>query len=105
MAVLAPLDLFLHPPERPRRDDCLMASFHIHLRNLSLVLAAGLVQKVVGVGLLQEFVAHIGFIRQDPLNGQVVPLGLASRGRDAVLSQLSGDGIGRHSGEEVPVNR
>jgi hypothetical protein len=24
MAVLAPLDLLLHPPERPCRDDCLM---------------------------------------------------------------------------------
>lgn len=43
-------------------------------------------------------------LRQDPLDGEVVPPGLASRGRDAVLRQLSGDGVRRHSCEEISVN-
>ena len=43
-------------------------------------------------------------IYRNALNGEVVPPGLASRGWDTFLCQLSGDGMGRHSSEEVPVN-
>ena len=52
-----------------------------------MVLQPVLTQKIDAVGFLEELIAHIGFVRQNPSNGRVAPLLLPGGRRDALSRQ------------------
>ena len=102
VAVLPPFQLVLHPSEGFRRDDGGMVLLHIVLGDLAMVFQPVLAQEVDAVSLLEQLVAHVGLVRQDPADGRVAPLRLPGRGGDAVLGQPFGDLERRVSRKEIP---
>ena len=68
-----------------------MVVLHIVLGDVAVVLDALLAQKVLGIGLLEQCIAHILFVFQYFSDGAVMPAGFATSGRDAVTFQPSGD--------------
>ena len=68
-----------------------MVVLNVVLRQRAVILATLLVQKVYGVGLLQERVSHILLVLQYFPDGAVVPAWIAPCGQDAVTLQSSGN--------------
>jgi len=87
MAAFPPFQLVLHPLEGGRRDDGVVILFYIELRNLTVVFEPVLAQKIDAVGFLEELIAHVGFVRQNPADGRVAPLRLSSWGGNALRRQ------------------
>ena len=62
----------------------LVVPLHIILRHYAVVLYPGLVEKVSGVGLLEQGVSAVLFIPEDLVDGRCMPCGLAGSGGNAV---------------------
>ena len=62
----------------------LVVTLHIILRHYAVVLYPGLVEKVGGVGLLEQGVSDVLFIPEDLVDGRCMPCGLAGSGGNAV---------------------
>ena len=69
----SPNQFFLHSHENVSRNDGLMVILHVVLRNNAVVLYPGLVQKICGIGFLQECVANVFLIAEDFIDGAGVP--------------------------------
>ena len=81
-----------------------MVSFNIILRNDTVVLYSGLVQKVGGVSLLKKRITDVFFITKDFVNGAGPPFCFASAGEDAVCFQTFCNPIHRVALQVFPVD-
>ena len=94
-AVFTSLQLRLHLFPFPRLDDGRMAILHIILRNLPFVDLCFLGEEIHREGFLQQRRAFVLLVPEDALHGGPLPHGFLARGRDALLCQHGGNGVGR----------
>ena len=97
-------DLLLHQIEGLRADDGLVVTLHIVLRHLPGVLDLLLGDEVLREHLLQQSVTLVFLVCQNAQDNAFAPDGLAAGRRDAVGSQVVGDGIGGVAPQELCVN-
>ncbi len=81
-----------------------MVTLHIILRHYAVVLYPGLVEKVGGVGLLEQGVSDVLFIPEDLVDGRGVPCGLAGSGGNAVPFKSRLDPVHAVSFQVFPVD-
>ena len=96
-ALAAPLKLALDRLKSGRRNDGLMVSFHIILRNFAVVPLLLFCEKIDGIAFLQERVALVLFVFEHVPNGPGVPLFLMARRRNAISGELAGNAVRRHA--------
>ena len=100
----SPNQFLLHPHENVSRNDGLMVVLYIILRDNAVVLHPGLVQKIGGIGFLQESVADVFLIAENLVDGAGVPFGFASACQNAVPLQTGSDLVHTVSFQILPVN-
>ena len=81
-----------------------MVILHVVLRNNAVVLHPGLVQKICGIGFLQECVADVFLIAENLIDGAGMPFGFASARQDAVPLQPGGNLVHAVPFQIFPVN-
>ena len=81
-----------------------MVVLHIILRDNAVVLHTGLVQKIGGIGFLQERVADVFLIAENLVDGAGVPFGFASACQNAVPFQTGSNLVHAVSFQIFPVN-
>ena len=96
-AIAAPLKLTLNRLKNSWRYDCLMVSFHIILRDFTVILFLLFREEVHGIAFLQERVALVLLVFKHVPDGASVPLFLVSRRRYAISGELGCDAEGRHA--------
>lgn len=103
-AVFAPFHLHLNLLPFPGFDDGRVAVLHIVLGDLSLIDLGFLGEEIHRKRLLKQSGALVLFVPQDALHGGSLPDGLFSGGRDALLRQHGGNGIGGFPLKELAVD-
>lgn len=103
-AVFAPFQFHLNLFPFPGFDDGRVAVLHIVLGNLPLIDLGFLGEEIHRERLLKQSGALVLFVPQDALHGGSLPDGLFSGGRDALLRQHGGNGIGGFPLEELAVD-
>ena len=78
---------FLHPQEDILWNDCFVVALHIVLRNNTVVLDSGLVQKVCGISFLKQGITDVFLVAQDLVAGAGPPFCFASTGENVVCFQ------------------
>ena len=68
-----------------------MVAFYIILRDETVVLDSGFVQKVGGVGFLEQGIADVFLIAQDLVDGACVPPFSSGTGKNTVTLQSGGN--------------
>ena len=103
-AVFAPFQFHLNLLPFPGFDDGGVAVLHIVLGDLSLIDLGFLGEKIHREGLLKQSRALVLFVPQNALHGGSLPDGLFPGGRDALLRQHGGNGIGGFPLKELTVD-
>ena len=103
-AGFAPFQLHLNLLPFPGFDDGGVAVLHVVLGNLSLVDLGFLGEEIHRKRLLKQSGAFVLFIPQDTFHGGSLPDDLFAGGRDALLRQHSGYGIGGFPLKELAVD-
>ena len=79
--------LFLHSKENLSRNNRFVITFHIVLWDQTVVLDAGLIQKICGVGLLQQSISDVLLVPENFIDGAGVPFRFPGTGKNAISLQ------------------
>ena len=96
-AFAAPLKFALDRLKNRRCDDSRVVSFHIILRDFTIIPLLLFREEIHGIAFLQERVALVFLVFKHVADGPGVPLFFVTRCRDAISGELGCDAEGRHA--------
>ena len=87
----------LHRFKNGRRNDGLVVSLHVKLRDFTIVPILLFREEIHSIASLQKRVALVLLVFEHVADGSGVPFFFVARRRDAISGELAGNAVGRHA--------